>query len=162
MKLTHSLELGPHAALARMVGKWQGMSKLWLEPGKLHEETPITGTMVLVQDGMFLLHEYKGTCMSKPQTGTALCGFSCAEDKWNVAWIDSFHNGTRIMFSEGAVFADESYIVVGGQYPAPPGPHWGWRTTMEMVNVDHIFIYHYNVSPEGEEAMAVEIDYHRS
>ncbi len=33
--------------------------------------------MRLMQDGMFLVHKYAGTCLRKLQTGTALHGYSC-------------------------------------------------------------------------------------
>ena len=162
MKFNESKANGPHALLARMAGSWKGASKLWFEPDKLEEETAITGTTRLVLDGMFLLHEYAGTITGRSQTGLALHGYSCGEERWTTAWIDSFHNGTRIMLSEGTKGADPSRPDVFGHYPAPPDPDWGWRTTLELKNDDHLVITHYNLTPQGEEARAVEIDYHRT
>ena len=161
MRAKDSRENGPHALLQRMVGNWAGTSKLWLEPGKLEEETDIVGSMILVQGWAFLQHDYVGSCMEKIQSGVALFGYSCGEDRWTAAWTDSFHNGTRIMFSEGEHRGDISRIDVFGTYPAPPGPDWGWRTTVELLSEDHIVITHYNITPEREEAKAVEIDYRR-
>ena len=134
---------------------------LWLEPGKLEEETDIVGSMSLVQGWAFLQHDYVGSCMEKIQSGVALFGYSCGEDRWTAAWTDSFHNGTRIMFSQGEHRGDLSRIDVFGAYPAPPGPDRGWRTMVELISTDHLVITHFNVTPDGEEAKAVEIDYRR-
>lgn len=162
MNLADSKLNGPHAWLARLAGEWSGTSKLWLEPGVLHEEVAIRGTMRLVQYGTFALHEYSSTCMEQPQSGLAWYGYSFAEDRWTTAWTDSFHNGTRIMFSLGDYQGDTSRLKVLGSYPAPPGPNWGWRTTVELLTEDRLVITHYNITPEGEEAKAVEIDYRRN
>ena len=153
---------GAHALLTRMAGSWIGTSKLWFEPGKLAEETPVGGLLRPVLDGMFVVHEYVGTVMNKPQQGLAIIGYSLGEGTWMTAWIDSFHNGTRIMHSHGSAGADPKVPDMLGNYPAPPGPDWGWRTTLELKSDDHLVISMYNISPEGEEAKAVEFDYRRA
>ncbi len=38
---------------------------------------------------------------------------------------------------------------------------WGWRTEMELVNVDEIRMTAFNVTPGGEETKATEIIYTR-
>jgi hypothetical protein len=35
--------------------------------------------------------------------GLAIHGYSCGENRWQTAWVDSVHNGTRIMLSLGTV-----------------------------------------------------------
>lgn len=162
MKFSESKANGPHALLAKMSGTWEGMQRLWLEPDKLEEEVEIVGTLRPILDGMFLQHEYTSSCMGKPQTGLAWYGYSCGEDRWTTAWIDSFHNGTRIMLSQGAVGADTTKPQVLGHYPAAPDPDWGWRTTLELKADDHLVITHYNLTPQGQEAKAVEIEYRRA
>lgn len=161
MNFKGSVVDGPHAWLSRLVGEWHCTTKLWLEPGILHEEVPISGTMRLAQDGMILQHTCTSACMGKPQSGMALHGFSWGEDRWTTSWIDSFHNGTRIMLSEGAPGTDKSHLNVLGHYPAAPDPAWGWRTTLELKSGDRLVITHCNRTPQGEEAKAVEIDYRR-
>ncbi|MBP6574953.1 MAG: DUF1579 domain-containing protein [Flavobacteriales bacterium] len=168
-KLERSKKDGAHALLARMAGSWKGTSKLWFEPDQLAEETPITGTLKLVLDGMHLVHEYEGTTMGKRQTGLAIHSYSLGEQRWQTAWVDSFHNGTRIMFSQGLAGTDVRRPNVLGSYPVssvdpsadPTGPDWGWRTTLELRADDHLVIAQYNVDPDGMEAKAIEIDYHR-
>jgi hypothetical protein len=43
----------------------------------------------------------------------------------------------------------------------PPGPPWGWRTEIAQPEPDRLVITHYNITPDGQEAMAIETDYRR-
>lgn len=162
-KLEQSKQDGAHALLASMAGEWEGDCKTWFEPGKLGDESPVKGTMRLVLDGMFLLHEYEGSLQGAPMKGLAIIGYSMAEQQWQVSWINSFHNGTRIMHSTGDEGAPQDQPNVLGSYPPGDGsPDWGWRTKLELRGPDNLVITHYNITPEGEEDPGVEIDYRRS
>lgn len=161
-KLEQSKQDGTHALLASMAGEWDGVCKTWFEPGKLGDESPIKGSTRLVLDGMFLLHEYEGSLGGNPMKGMAIIGYSLGEEQWQVAWIDSIHNGTRIMHSTGDKGATQDAPNVLGSYPVKGHPDWGWRTTLELRGKDNLVITHYNITPEGEEDIGVEIDYKRT
>src|SRR5215210_4647189 len=92
---------GVHYQLGLLAGEWQGSTKTWFEPGQLGDESPMQGNMKLVLDGRFVLYEYEGSLGGKSFEGIAIIGFSIGTDKFQFAWIDSFHMGTDIMFSEG-------------------------------------------------------------
>ena len=49
-----------------------------------------------------------------------------------------------------------------GFYAAPPGPDWGWRIVIRSVSPNELTIVMHNISPEGQEDLAVQIDYARS
>jgi hypothetical protein len=159
--LAQSLADGPHALLARLAGEWRGTARTWLEPGKLADTSPVRGSTRLILDGLFLLHEYEGALMGQPMRGLAVYGYSLAEKQWQSTWLDSVHNGTRIMQMAGEAGAEPAVINVRGHYPAPPGPDWGWRTTLEPRG-EGLLVRHYNVTPDGQEALAVEFDYQRA
>lgn len=159
MKFAQSKVDGPHALLAAMVGEWAGVARTWFEPGKLADEAPIKGSTRLILDGMFLLHEYEGGMTGHAMQGLAIHGYSCGEKRWQTAWVDSVHNGTRIMLSQGAIDASTGKPNFLGSYPAPPGPDWGWRTTLELRDIDNLVISHFNITPDGDESIGVEIDY---
>lgn len=59
------------------------------------------GKMTLILDDRFILHEYTGRMGDKPFQGVAIYGFDLNTNKFQSAWIDSFHMPVGIMFSEG-------------------------------------------------------------
>ena len=36
---------------------------------------------------------------------------------------------------------------------------WAWRTTVQLADSDHLVVTHFNITPDGDEALAVEIRY---
>lgn len=109
-----SIKSGVHYQLSRLAGEWEGTTKTWFDPSKLEDESPITGSMKLILDGRFILHEYSSSFKGKPLTGMAIYGYHLDLKKYQVAWIDSFHNGTAIMLSESN--RGESSFNVKGSY----------------------------------------------
>ena len=159
-KFENSKTNGPHYQLSRLVGEWHGTTKVWFEPGNPVDESPVSGIMRLVLDGRFILHEYKGSFGDKPLEGIALYGYHLDLEKFQSAWVDSFHNSTAIMFSEGDKGGKDFKMLGRYAYVTPETEqHWGWRTEIEIVNDEEVVITTYNISPEGEEAKATETVY---
>src|SRR5690606_29853102 len=101
-KFEESKKIGPHALLQKLEGKWAGTNTTWFEPDKIADQSSIHGSMRLIHGGMFILHEYKSAFGEKEVEGMAIIGFQLGLRKFQCAWIDSFHNGSAIMFSEGS------------------------------------------------------------
>ncbi len=161
-KLQDSKDSGVHFQLAKLEGEWEGTTKVWFEPDKIVDESPVFGNMRLILDGRFIMHGYKGSFAGKPLEGLAIYGYHLGLKKIQAAWIDSFHNGSAIMFSEGKK-NDDKLTMLGSYAYVTPGTeeHWGWRTEIEMLNDDEVIITAYNISPAGEEARATETLYKR-
>ncbi len=150
----------PHHFLSQLAGNWTGISKLWLEPGKLAGESPIVGTIQLLLDGRFALYLYQSVIEGEPQHGMFTFGFNTTLERYEASWVDTFHNNTAIMFCVGAASQDGFSVI--GQYPDPSGgPDWSWRTEVALSG-DELVITAYSISPEGEEARAVETRLRRS
>jgi hypothetical protein len=145
----------PHHFLALLAGSWTGISRLWFEPDKIADESPVVGTIQLILDGRFALYLYQGTILGETQHGLFSFGYNTTLDRYETSWVDSFHNNTAIMFCTGA--AKENGFFVLGSFPDPNGgPDWGWRTEVDLVDEDHLLITAYNISPEGDESKATE------
>jgi len=157
-KLEQSLKDGMHQFLKSLEGKYKGITRVWFEPGENpSDESECSGTLRSVLNDMFLLHEYRGSLQGKPIEGIAIYGCSLGDNKLQTAWIDSFHNGTSIMFSENNK-TDGPYSVLG-HYGAEP--RWGWRTEITRVAENKIIITMYNIPPGGSEEKAVETVYEK-
>lgn len=145
----------PHHFLAGLAGGWTGTSKLWLEPDKLADESPVVGSIQLILDGRFALYLYQGSIEGEVQHGMFMVGYNTTLEQYEASWVDSFHNNTGIMFCVGS--AKENGFSVLGSYPDPTGgPDWGWRTEVELVDHEHLIITAYNIHPEYGEAKATE------
>ena len=152
---------GVHRRLAGMAGDWEGRFRLWFEPGKPADDSVQRGRIRLVGGGRFLLHEYEGHCSGEPFEGVALWAYHLDENAFECAWGESFGTGTSIMFSAGRV-DDGRFRALGSYAEGQGGERWGWRTELSQPDPEHLNIRMFNISPAGDEALAVEVNYTRA
>jgi hypothetical protein len=154
---------GAHHFFSQLAGDWEGTVRTWFEPDVLADTSAISGSIRTVLGGRFALHEYSFELQGERYEALAILGFDLYKQRYTCAWVDSAHNGTTIMLSlspEGSGPAPRPSVL--GSYPdGVGGPDWGWRTEFAVDGPEHITIRHYNITPEGEEAIAVEIVYGR-
>lgn len=158
--LKASLATGHHADLAALVGGWSGRVKVWFEADQLASDGVVRGRIRTVLGGRFVIHEYEAQCMDETEHGVAIHGYHLERECYESAWIDSFHTGTQIMISHGIPRAI-LHGVTGSYGGEIDGEAWGWRTEIDLKSADHLMIQMFNITPKGEEALAVEFDYRR-
>jgi hypothetical protein len=143
-----------------LTGEWQGTKQLYLEPPPAApQSSPSTLSVTPVAGGSFLQFNYTWSFEGEQQTGVLLFGYD-EDNGASAAWVDSFHMSSKIFVCAGQVAEGSAKML--GSYAAPPGPDWGWRITLRSVSATEFQIVMHNISPEGQEDLAVQIDYARS
>ena len=88
-------------------------------------------------------------------------GYHLQSQTFQSAWIDTFHMGTGIMFSESEsktpFYSALGHYSSGGEQPET----WGWKTEIDLIDHDNIKLTANNITPGGIESKATETIYRR-
>lgn len=153
--------------LAALAGTWHATYALRGDPS-FDSDTPSTATVTPILGSRFVRIDYtwdEGDVLQEngPQEGSLLVGFEQepAPGSVTLVWVDSWHNGRRTMVCPGVLLGNGG-VDVRGTYPGGAGnPDWGWRTVLEPAG-DGWTMTMFNVTPDGEEALAVRAAYGRT
>lgn len=141
-------------------GRWSGKAKTWFEPGVLADSSEWKGSLRIALKGFSFVHEYRSKVLGRPHRGIAVVTIDPERRRVTHAWTDTFHMHAELMFSEGE-WSGKGFSVLGS-YPAGDGPRWGWRTTYELGRSGKLTLTMFNITPDGQEAKAVEAVFSRS
>ena len=147
--------------LKELTGAWTGTSSLWLSPEDEPDQCVSTAWLALAAKGQFFSLQYHWSYNGVLQEGLLLIGYEKAADQVNGIWVDSWHMSDKFMVCEGDGDQTEKISILGA-YSAPPGPDWGWRINVEPVDQNTFHLLMYNITPDGEEMLAVKGVYNRS
>jgi len=142
-----------------LAGNWAGTNKLWLDPEQPAQECESILVVGTKGKGRFVTFTYTWATADEPQDGLLVFAFDDQKNAITAHWLDSFHTGEKVIPFEGGATAGGA-VLVRGSYKAPSGPDWGWTIRVEPGD-DTLRIVMHNVSPNGEEALAVEATYRK-
>ncbi|RPJ02817.1 MAG: DUF1579 domain-containing protein [Chloroflexi bacterium] len=152
-----SQPMTPDAAgelLSGLIGAWQGTNKTWFEPGVLADTSPIRGRFRRLPESRYVIYEYDSSVAGEAFHGAAIFGFNIFNGLFEMAWADSAHQSTNMMFASGPA-VEGGFAVLGSYHDPSGGPDWCWRTVVELRG-QALTITAYNINPNGQEAMAIE------
>ena len=141
------------AALESLDGNWRGRSKL-IVPNEEPRESSIRLKARRVAGDSFLRISYRWKFDGKPQDGLLALCLESRKERWIGVWADSWHMSNTFMQLEGRMGVP---IELKGSYEVGPGqPSWGWRIQLEPKNSRTLHFRMWNVTPGGEEQLAVD------
>ena len=144
----------------KFIGNWSGANRLWLSQREAVRESEAKARVALAARGKFVTIQYSWADDGHPQEGLLLIGVEEHPNLVHAVWVDSWHMGDKLMLCDGQV-NDSGIISVTGSYAAPSGPDWGWRIEIEAGAEDKFELIMYNISPDGQEMLAVQASYQR-
>jgi Protein of unknown function (DUF1579) len=144
--------------LIACAGRWTGKNRLQDPHSNSLEESPSTATVTHILGNRFVRLDYTWAYRGAAQEGSMLIGFDSSEA--TAHWIDTWHMSNKVLACKGPV-VPSGELSVRGSYAAPPGPDWGWRTVI-TPGAQTLRIVMYNVTPDGQEALAVDAEYARA
>ena len=146
-------------SLHPLAGSWSGESHLWLRrPHDATYDSVMTAAIEPAMQRQALLVRYAWEIEGEPQEGllvlNQLGGIVAG------SWFDSWHMANSSMTLTGEHEAGGS-VSVSGTYPVRDGPDWGWRILLEPRDGTRLILRMFNVTPDGDEELAVETDFVR-
>lgn len=148
------------AELSQLIGKWQGTNQLWLFPGDPVRLSHSLAEIRAISHDQFTELRYTWAEDGQPQEGQIILGQPSDSTQVKAVWLDTWHMAHQFMVCEGEI-DENGAIWVKGSYAAPPGPDWGWKIALVPEGQDAFRFLMYNITPEGEEFLAVEVAYTR-
>jgi hypothetical protein len=153
------------------IGSWTGTKTLftnWL-PQREHVSTSAM-TIRNTVNPRFLHIDYTWHHEDRPQTGSMLLGIDPEHPtrQATAGWVDSWHQGRCVMACAGeyAPATDQAGEAAGkvtlhGRFEVTDSPDWGWRIEFESTTPDALRMRMHNISPDGDEVLAVDAWYRR-
>ena len=148
------------SALAALAGRWTGDNALWLNPDAEPRRSAAAAEIAVEAEGQSLSVRYEWEDRGAPQSGILLMVSDAKSDALAASWTDSWHFSHQLMECRGT--SSDVSASVHGRYAAPPGDDWGWRLALGATAMDECALRMYNVSPDGDEQLAVEMHFTRS
>ena len=146
--------------LTALAGNWRATYQLRGDPS-FETDSPTEATITPMLDGRFARIDYTWVESDNRQEGSLVIGYEPEPQLATVAWMDTWHNSDRIMVSTGARTEDGGVDVRGSYPPGMGADDWAWRTVI-APRADGWTMTMFNITPDGEESLAVNAAYERA
>lgn len=154
MTMTLAVGRDVQAFLASLQGHWTGLYQLWLTPDTPVQECDSSARLALEagKESWRLAYRWGKNEGDFRLTGSA--------ERAEFSWIDTFHAGSA-MPGYGRLSDDGAKLSFMSEY-AFEGGQWGWRTEFTRLDDSAFLMEAFNITPDGQEALAVRCRYSRS
>ena len=150
-----------HKQLARKVGSWMSVNRMWMDPSAPPMESVGNSTMRMVLGGRYLLEEVRSTFMGQPFEAIGLTGFHNGTGKYEFAWMDTV--GTAISTGVGAMSPDgKTYTWQSDMYDPAQSKSVKTRAVETWKDADHFTTEMFAAGPDGKEMKVMELVYTRT
>jgi hypothetical protein len=148
--------------LHALIGNWSGTNQLSVMPGEPVRESDSIATVALELGNRVLEIRYTWADSGAPQEGWLLVQHDPGTGVASAAWTDTWHMAHGFLHLDGRLELDGRVNLLGN-YPAPPGPDWGWRIeiTPGVISQREFSFRMFNIEPQGPEQIAVDTTYRR-
>ena len=150
------------AICSKFIGHWQGTSSLFL---KQHSSSCFESKTELsvnpAVNRRFMEFNYHWQHEEKNQQGVILVGSELKPGELCATWTDTWHQNREIMSCHG-LLETEKDLTIEGKYPVEEGPDWHWRIHLQLLSKNELTMTMHNISPEGQEELAVKACYTRN
>lgn len=138
-----------HKRLNALAGKWDGVFKIYMEPGQEPMISRGTVTRNWILDGRFLQETVEATSDWGPFSGIGFFGYDNVDQQYEIVWMDSMSTG---IYSETGTFdAEKNLLQTQGTNRDPASGRvinsWG-KLDLSDPN-EHVYVGYIN-GPDGK------------
>jgi hypothetical protein len=154
------MQPGPeHQYLAKVVGKWSAVNRMWMDPSAPRVESTGTVEYMSVMGGRYLHGSYKSVMMGMPFEGMSVDGYDRYKKQYFSLWFDNM--GTGFMDMRGSRSADGKTMTLTGMALDPElGKDAPVRSVTTWLD-DNTIRYEMFETKAGKEFKMMEIVYTR-
>ncbi|BDQ02546.1 DUF1579 domain-containing protein [Ignavibacterium sp.] len=148
-----------HEMMAKYVGEWKMVSKMWMEPNAEPVVSEGTVNAEMILGGRFLKMVAKFPMMGMQTEGWSLEAYDNGKKEFINIWIDNM--GTGVAISTGKFDdATKSIIYNGKMYDPLAGKDVEFKSVSKMVS-DNEMVFEMFGNFDGKEVKMMEINYTR-
>jgi hypothetical protein len=161
--MAESMRLGTpaeeHARLAEQVGKWKVSGAFYMEPGGEPQPMEATAETKTLLGGRIVQETFRSQFMGMPFEGLLLQGYDNLKGHYWTVWYDNM--STWGSYSTGNYDGEGRLVLEGTMYDAMTPKGRKVRTVITEQDEDHANMKMFDVSPDGEAAMTMDLNYTR-